>query len=406
MLKISTELVRRFLPPAVNPSEPVRRDSRSNPPSTLHVLGLRLPNPSPTGWAIIVAGATAALVLGSVAYASSGPSKPVTLPDIEPDLECDPDPYDVDMADIVAAISATIANGELDKAIVATNVATMLFGSHPGGGIASFPPGASPLPGVMCVWSVVVFVVEDEFDKRGLGDKPVPEVDKPTGSLKWVTRKSSDPGYPWEEPVLQVDNWPSPGMFVNVGVQGDWNPSQGYDSMIKAYLGTALAMAGMDVGIAEQQGGLGQSLRKQLREAVTAVGGFNDLLYGQTNENYAGGNNPNKPGANNPNGGVVNYMMNDEGRGLNWLPRHKDVIPAVASGQKLDRGTRLDGAKLGGSNGGSQHMVVWLAALDLAQLQNGVVAFLTWSDGSSTLDPPPQIRDLGVDMHGVMLPGI
>lgn len=395
MLVLTTQQLRPFLAPA-------RRTS--NPRADIRVLGMRLPNPSATGWALIAAGGVAALVLATTAYASSGKPKPIELPDIEPDLQCDPTPYDVDMDELVAAIGVAIAAGERDQAVIATNVATALYGAHPTGGIAQFPPGVSPLGGVMCVWSVVVFVVDDEFKKRGLTDDPTGP-DTPTESLDWVIRGATDPGYPWEEPVLQTNNWPSPGMFLNVGLDGSWDPAQGYDSMIKAYLGTLLVMAGMDAGIAEQQGGLGQSLRKQLRESVTAVGGFNDLLYGQTNENYAGGNNPNKPGANNPNGGIVNYMMNAQGRGLNWLPRHKDVISPVASGVALNRATRVDGGKLGGSNAGNQQMVLWLPAPLLSSVPSGILKYGKWSDGSSTLDPPPQIRALGINMHGVQLPG-
>lgn len=363
----------------------------------------RLPNPTGTQWAIITAAGAAALVIATTAWADSGTPGPVKqLPDVEPDLECDADPYDVDTDEIRAAIGTAIGTGQRDQAIIATNIATALFGAHPDGGVATFPPSAAPLPGVVCVWSVVVFLVDDEFKKRGLGDIDVPET--PEGSLVWVTRGSKDLGYPWEEPVLHTTNWPSPGMFTNFNVEGSWDPSQGYDSYIRALLGSALAMAGMDVGIATSNAG--QELRKQLREAVMAVGGFNDLNYGQTNLNYAGGNDPDKPGGNPNNGMSGQYVLNEAGRGLNWLPRHHDVVSRVGNAQPTERGTRIDGAKLGGGNGGNRQMTVWGPAVSLAKLQQGFIGFDTWSDGSSTLDPPPQITKLGVNLHGVVLSGV
>lgn len=384
MLKISTDFARRHL----------------NPDASTRAF-----NPTPIGWAIMLASGAAVLAIAATAFGSTrstSTTKPTDLPGIVPDFECDPEPYDVDVDDLRAMIGTQINQGLLDKAVIATNVATMVFGAHPGGGFASFPPGASPLPGVMCVWSVVVFIVEDEFEQRGLGNIEVPteptkpteptEPTEPTGSLQWVTRGTLNDGYPWEEPVLHSTNTPSPGMFVDIGAQGAWDPSDGYNKMLRQYLGSALSMANLYVdGIANSP--QYQEVRKRLREAITAVGGFNDLLYGQTNLVAAGG------GANNT------YVLNAQGRGLNWYPRHHNVKYAIGAGEAPERGTRLNGNKLSGANAGSQQMLVWLPALDIDALKNGVVDFLTWSDGSSTLDPPPQIRALGVDMHGVSLPG-
>jgi hypothetical protein len=358
---------------------------------------LRRFNPTPTQWALITTAGVAALVIG-VGAVMAGPS-----PKGPPPQVCDPTPYVFDPAEVTAAINTEIDNGDHDKANVAMSVATLLYGQHPSGQTVFFPPVANPLPGVACVWQLTVAMVDAVFEDRGIIEGPT----GPSTSLDWVLHNANDPGYPWEEPTLQTSNFPTPGTFVDIGnASGSWKPSHGYDSMVRAYLGSGLAMAGGDVTLATS--GAGQELRKQVRQAIMAVGGFNDLLYGQTNLNYAGGNDPNKPGGD-PNKPVMaSYVLNEQGRGLNWLPRHKDNLHRIPQGDAPKRATRLDGSKLGGANAGSSQMLVWLPALDLDALAQPVpsVEFLTWSDGSSTLDPPPAIKALGIDMSGVVLPGV
>jgi len=362
-------------------------------------------NPTATQWALITAGSVAGLtLLATTVWAGTRPSGGGDLPDVTPGgPDCDPTPYVVDEAEIRDQVIQLVDAGERDKAYIAQVVATFLFGTHPLGGQVEFPPVANPKAGVTCVWDWTIYVIDVVFDERGIIDEPG---EGPMGSLEWVLRTANDPGYPWEEPVLQVENFPTPGMFVDIGnADGEWKPSNGFDSMIKAFLGSALAMAGGDVGLASNAAG--QSLRKQARQAVTAPGGFNDLLYGQTNANYAGGNDPNKPGGN-ANAALINYMMNEDGRGLHWRPWHKENLQRIPVAQAPKRSIRLDGSRMSGANRGNQQMLVWLPALDLEALAKPVptIKFLTWSDGSSTIDPPPQIRALGVDMTGVDLPGV
>lgn len=391
-----------------------RRSNRSrartvrivNPASTraLNPIGmllnpLRRLNPTTTQWAVILAGVTAGAVL-LTATAASASDRGKQLPDVTPG-ECAP--YEYNSAIVDNQIESLVQAGERDKEYIATTVATFLFGAYPGGGQVLFPPSANPLAGVSCVWLRVRTQVDAMFDELGLDDVVPTE----PGSLEWVLRTSADPGYPWEEPVMHIENYPTPGMFVDIGnAEGAWKPSNGYDSMVRAYLGSALSMAGGDVSLATSNAG--QELRKAARRAITSVGGFNDLLYGQTNLNYAGGNDPSKNGgdANKPKSGA--YVLNARNRGLNWLPRHKDNIQRIQQGQAPKRATRLDGSKLAGANAGNQQMLVYLPALDLEALTKPVpsIKFLTWSDGSSTIDPPPQIVALGVDMSGVVLPGV
>lgn len=235
-------------------------------------------------------------------------------------------------------------------------------------------------------------------------------------SLEWVLRTAKDPGYPWAEPVLHYENYPTPSMFVDIGdSDGAWNPASGFDSLVKAILASALAMAGNDPKIAFAQGQdanaqLGKDLRRKVRESLIVVGGFNDLNYGQTNLNYAGGNDPNAPGGD-PNKPLsATYVLNAQKRGLNWLPRHADNIDRIQASQASKRTTTLQGKKLSPPNSGNRHMVVWAPAYDLDALGPDkavpTIKFLTWPDGSSTLHPPPQIRALGIDMSGVQLPGV
>lgn len=245
-------------------------------------------------------------------------------------------------------------------------------------------------------------------------DEPVPT---PTPSpQEWVVVSDQDPGYPWEFPALHFDNYPTPGTWIDLGDKtGAFDPAQGFDTYVRALLGSALAMAGNDPGIAFAQGQdpraeLGRRLRREVRKAITVVGGVNDLAYGQTNLNFAGGNDPNAPGGDPAKPFSGAYVLNEEGRGLNWLPRHADNLQRIADGLPLKRTTSLTGQPLPWPDGGNRQMALWSPAFDLAPLAPGqpdpAIRFLQWSDGSSTIDPPPSIQALGVDLSGVELPGV
>lgn len=370
---------------------------------------LRVLNPTTTQWALITAGTVVGITLiATTAYASSKKSKGKgsDLPSVGPgEPICDPAPYEIDPEALRMLVESKVDAGLHDKQRIAIDVAMQLYGAHPSGVSVDFPPSGDPLPGVGCVWDWTIWTVDRVFADRGITDEPT--VEPSTGSLEWVSRTSNDPGYPWEEPVLHVHNWPSPGMFVDIGnSSGDWKPSNGYDSMVKAYLGAALAMAGADVSLAESHAG--QELRKQARTAIMFVGGYNDRNFGQTNLNYAGGNDPNQPGGDTNKGIMGAYVMNEQGRGLNWLPHHKDLKAEIQDGEAMQRGSSLSGRRLLGLRAGYRHMLVWLPALDLDALRLPVpkVSFLQWSDGSSTLYPPPQIQALGYNSNGVSLPGV
>lgn len=385
------------------------------------MIRLRLPNPArrffkknptPTQWALIATGGAFAIGVGAYgvvryrrrrAPAGQLPVPPPT------DIECDPRPYTWDGRVVQARANELADEGQTDMVLVAQTIASEQFGRHPSGAAIVFPPGPNAPAGTACVWSLVQQVVAELFADRGI----VPPPTGPTGSLSWVYRTSGDPGYPWEEPVLHVENWPTPGMFVDVGNEnGAWDPSSGFDSMVRAALGSALVMANLDPAIATAQGqdpdaSIGQSLRKQMRQAITHVGGTNDLAYGQTNLNYAGGNDPNAPGGDPNKAKSGAYVLNAAHRGLNWLPRHADQVARIQNGQSLLRTTSLAGEKLPGL-AGHRHMLVWIPAIDVDALgvDLSTLKFMQWSDGTSTIEPPPQVQALGVDLSGVVLPGV
>jgi hypothetical protein len=368
----------------------------------------RVLNPTGGQWALLAVGTAGLVAIVADSFRGRAGKHPGSdLPEIGgPD--CDPSPYVIDEAALRQHVLAMTAESH-DKAAIAQHTAMTLFGQHPSGETVQFPPVVEALPGVACVWDWTVWIVDDVFADTGLSDEPTGP--KPTGSLQWVLRTANDPGYPWEEPVMHVSNWPTPSMFVSTGDQsGSWDPAKGYDSMVRAYLGSALAMAGQDAATIHKyaEGPAGQELRKQARQAIMRVGGFNDRAYGQTNLNYAGGNDPAKPGGNKNKGIIDAYVLNGQGRGLDWRPVHKDNKARIGDGQPPKRAIGLSGNRLAGANKGSHHMIVWLPAPVLEDLagEDPQLHFGTWSDGSSTIDPPPQIQALGVDLSGVGLPGV
>lgn len=234
--------------------------------------------------------------------------------------------------------------------------------------------------------------------------------------LEWRAVTPGDSGYPWEFAAIQYENYPTPSTWFNAGDRsGSFDPRNGFELFVRAVLGSALAMAGNDVQIAtavgkEPNADLGKQLRRQVRDSITIVGGVNDLLYGQTNLNLAGGNDPEMPDGDPSKGLSGEYVLNEEGRGLNWLPRHANNMARIQQKQPLKRTTDLEGRSLPPPDRGGQQMLIYVPAYDLVALSPEEpmpsIRFLEWSDGSSTIDPPPVIMNLGLDMSGVELPGV
>lgn len=80
--------------------------------------------------------------------------------------------------------------------------------------------------------------------------------------------------------------------------------------------------------------------------------------------------------------------------GTAWLPRNQGAITEIASGRMPKRTINLEGDKVGE---GSSYGLLWIPPLDINALKNlGVVTIgnMKWENGSSVLDPPPELFDL------------
>lgn len=255
-----------------------------------------------------------------------------------------------------------------------------------------------------------VDVVDDDTNDGADGSGEPPEGDSPSKdggskSLVWIEVDPQDNSYPWEQPALEENNYPTPGTFFNVGVYDSFDPAQGFDRFVEAVLASALAMAGNDPNLAYAKGqeagaSLARDLRRAVRKSIIVAGGVNDLAYGQVNLNYAGGNDPNAPGGDDSKPLAGEYVLNEFGRSLNWRPVHANNLNRIQSGQALKRTTTIGGEKLPKPNRGSHQMLLWVPAYDLDLLSPDravpAIGFLEWSDGQSTIDPPPQVVALGV----------
>lgn len=350
---------------------------------------------NPSGAQIAVAAGAAILggiVLYDTVYAKPAPAKKKK----KPEPSCDPSPYQWNEGAVRAGIEDLVTAGERDATFIATEVASSLFGDYPGGGNIEFPPAPGAPKGVACVWSLVIYMVDIIFKEKGIKNG------KKDGGFNWEVHGAGDlDNYPWETPSLHPDNYPTPGVFIDIGnKEGAWDTSEGLDKMMKVLLAQSMAMANLaggnvDVGLAYAQTTKGKNLRRDYRNLIQCSV-WNDALYGQTNIVAAGGKE-----------GGSTHMMNNKGRGLNWYPRHADNLSRMAQGKKPKRTTSASGAKLASPNSGSSQMLLWLPAVDLQALgnPNPVIKPLNWSNGSSTKEPPPMVQDLGIDMSGVGLSG-
>jgi hypothetical protein len=80
--------------------------------------------------------------------------------------------------------------------------------------------------------------------------------------------------------------------------------------------------------------------------------------------------------------------------GAAWLPRHQSAISKIASGEMPKRNISSTGVKQGT---GSSYALLWFPPLDLDAFQSlGVVTDggATWDDGTSVLNPPPDLLEL------------
>lgn len=240
----------------------------------------------------------------------------------------------------------------------------------------------------------MVHLVDDVFVQEGIIDT------KEGGQFQWTVHDPLDADYPWEEPSLHPNNYPTPGMFFDVGSPtrtGFGSESKHtLDQTVRRALGSALMMANMDTNLAVGASNTSKRLRRQMRQLILGSA-YNDGLYGQESVDLAGGNSHDV---------ATFFVMHEKARGLNWTASHADNLTRMSRGQAPKRTTSLQGEVLEGQRAGS-HMLLWIPAVDLAALYASIpsVQPYQWLDGTSTQEPPPSVQRLGIDMSGVSLPG-
>jgi hypothetical protein len=292
-------------------------------------------------------------------------------------LTVDLSPYSYDEIHVSQAIVDQIKQGQTDRALIAVEVCERLFR-----GYVVFPPGPDDLQSAQLIWALVTDAVEDVANQYGIADRPW----QATEAVTWEVRQLGDPGYPWEQPSLDVHNSAVPSTFIEVGF--DDAPSD-YDSLIRSYLSNALVLSGGNAALATGTSSTSKRLRRETRQLFNGIE-FHDKLYGQTNVRHAGG----EP-----------HMLNEQGRGLNWRLYHANNLERLSQGLPAKRTTTTGGRPLPAPHSGRYAMLLWLPAIDQNGLRgsNLTVRPLQWSDGSSTQEPPPIVQQLGVDMSGVDL---
>lgn len=80
--------------------------------------------------------------------------------------------------------------------------------------------------------------------------------------------------------------------------------------------------------------------------------------------------------------------------GTAWLPRHENAIATMINGKMPRRTINASGQKVGS---GSSYGLLWIPPIDPdAYKQQGVISItgIKWGDGSSVLNPPPQLTSL------------
>jgi len=189
----------------------------------------------------------------------------------------------------------------------------------------------------------------------------------------WEVRHMTDPGYPWERPSLDVYNAAVPSTFIEAS-EGD------YDSLVRDYLSNALMLAGMNSQLATGSSSTSKRLRREARKMLNSVK-WHDLYRYE--------------------GAVVDpWMLDDGGRTLDWRHVHADNLNRLAQGLAPQRTTTRDGSAIQPAN---DAMLLWLPAVDQQALRGNIPTMKPskWSDGSSTQEPPPLVKQFGIDMNGV-----
>jgi len=348
-------------------------------------------NPPPGTTPLVVGALAIGLTAGGI-YFYSRPAK------AKPKKSCAP--YKYSSKKVRASIEAEIDAGSRDPLSIAVVVATEHYGQHPTAGAVTFPPEPGNAPkGVSCVWDKVVALVAKIFDEKGIDPDGGEEEE---GGVQFVIHDAYDEGYPWEEASLQSANYPTPGTFADVGGdQEAFKYNQGPLAVAQAALNSAIAMAaskGHDVSVAQEIMGKDTAKRRDL------LAQMNDLIYGSTWNDALFGREVDQA----EKGTDKNlYGWVCTGRSPLFLPQHNDVLGQLALGEAPRRAISAKGVHKSGNN--YRQPAFWIPAIDLARLAGPKPAVttdgMTWSDGSSTREPPPVVQRFGINLNGVALPG-
>jgi hypothetical protein len=160
-------------------------------------------------------------------------------------------------------------------------------------------------------------------------------------------------------------DYPLPGHFYQI------KPGDNLSTLVRSALNAEVAGAGQN----------NQSRLNYMKLCMNVGTKWNKLLYGSSRTS---------------NVFPAMYLTNGSGLAAAFLPRHANVLQAVANKQMPKRTILPNGNKIAGAEG-SSHALLWFPPISKDDLaQNGIVtcAPFNWDDGTSTIDPPPQLLNL------------
>lgn len=282
---------------------------------------------------LISGGALITYLVGREVFARTRPRPPIDA--------CSPYTWDHDA--VSQTIEALIAEGlAIDEVVVAT--AQEHFGQHPSGTMVSFPP-SNGLPGVQCVWQKVNELVQRIWAETG---PPIDYADL-------------------------VEQFESPDGDPEMGTLYD------YGSGIPA-LANVSRRALQNAGVPSHSDNRIAYLR------LIECSPYNDALY-----------NVKLPVED----GIVKMgrFRRDPAFGISGNPQHYDNLLRMKQGLAPRRAAlRNSLTKVSeGVPGGRRHADFWLPLLKPGTEIVGPGAVATWQDGSSAINPPPEILALGME---------
>lgn len=87
------------------------------------------------------------------------------------------------------------------------------------------------------------------------------------------------------------------------------------------------------------------------------------------------------------------YTVSGIGLRQAFMPKHPDALTALLNGKMPTRNVSQSGSKIGS---GARYAMLWLPPVDpnvLQQYGRVTCAHVDWADGSSSIDPPPELLD-------------